>query len=223
MRIRSASALLTLAFCLAGCEEALPPGTTMASAMVAAQAPAADEAMITFYRPTSPCDAGEYAIVTDARGHFVGNVAPGTQVSFPTRPGTHTFYAWSSVDLIVDKDPNFTGVSAVRVHAPAGEPTAILLDTPKPCGARLSFEMVWLSVLRHAADRRSGVDEEITDLQRTTSAVIVDRVAGQVALDSRPAHLRTFLALGDRRLQQIDITAAARQRHAELQRELPVE
>jgi hypothetical protein len=201
--------LLSVAAASAACVEALPPATTLSSAPVAA---AAGESLVTFVRPESACDTGEYAVVVDARGHFVGNIAAGTQVSFATAPGTHAFYAWSNTDLHIDKDPSFNPVSAIRLDALPVGATYVLVDIPAPCSPRATFE------LRHVgAAEVAGPD--FTDLVAKARTVSVDRAAGQVALESQPVHLQARLEFGAARLRRADDAEAKKVRFDALQSE----
>ena len=210
------ASLLLAAFCLAGCEEALPPATTASNVV---PSPNPGEAMVTFLRPTSSCDAGEYVIVVDEHGRFVGNLAAGTQVSFPTHPGTHVFYAWSNVDLIVTRDPNFGAVAATRVKAHAGEDSYVFVASGRHstggCQARFVFELVAAGSLPNAAEGRADAIE----LVHETRPVTTDRVAGQIQIESRPAHLHYFLELGARNLERQEAARAAIHRQRALWRE----
>jgi hypothetical protein len=212
MRLLSSSALLPL-LCLAGaalgvgCEEALPPGTTIAEKAPALQG---REAVVTFVRPVSPCDTGEYAVVVDDHGRFVGNVAAGTRVSYATEPGRHVFYAWSNVELVVLSNPNFSAVAAVRADVRPGEPNYILMDSAKPCQGRLSLEIASVRAMR---DPAAGL-AEVTGLLERTTPVNSDVVAGQAALDSRRARVHFYMELGKMTLRRRDLAREEARRAA---------
>ncbi len=171
-----------------------------------------DGTAVTFVRPESPCDLGEYAILVDDHGHFVGNLAAGTRLVHPTTPGDHAYYAWSNVDLIVDRVPNFNPVSAVRVHAVPGQSSYVLLDNSKPCQSRFAFDML-------SVNRGSGAWGDVAQALASTKPVRVDRAAGQLALDARPAHTQLYRELGVAKLQRNDQADTARVRQVGLRHE----
>jgi len=175
--------------------------------------PQGNDASVVFVRPESSCDKGDYSIVVDDHGRFVGNVAPGTQVAIPVKPGTHTFYAWSSLDLRVEREPSFNSVAAARVNAVASQTAYVTLTVSRPhfeC-----FDWAWVEMTTR--------DLLSTDLQtwiHTTRPVVADRAAGQAALNARPALLQTDLELGQAKLQRLDDLAAREERRQALAAEV---
>jgi hypothetical protein len=176
-------------------------------------APQPGDASVVFVRPESSCDGGDYSIVVDDHGRFVGNVAPGTRVSVPVRPGTHIFYAWSSLDLRVEKEPNFNPVAAVRVNAVPSQTEYVSLTDSRhhfECNAWMSVEMTPQDVL----------SSDLAGWLNSSKAVVADRGAGQAALNARPALLQTDLELGQAKLQRLDELHAREERRRALTAEL---
>jgi hypothetical protein len=216
MRLLSTPLALTivatsLAFAFVGCVDALPPGAVLASAPPAAPGPS--EASVTFVRPESACDTGEYTVIVDDHGRFAADVAAGTQVTVPVVPGAHAFYAWSHVDVHVNIERAYNPVAATRVNAVAGRATYVSLEVESPCRSnRATFEM-------HQFAAAAAADKELEHWLGNTRAVTVDRAAGQARLEENPAHLAWRLELGQQRLRRVDEAEAAGARHAALQLE----
>jgi hypothetical protein len=206
--ILAALAVSPLVIILAGCAEALPPAT---SAATAPPTSAADEAIVTFVRPVSTCDTGEYAVVVDGHGHFIANVASGTHVSVPLRPGMRTLYAWSNVDFHIDKEPAFSPVSALRFPILEGQENFVALEVYAPCMTRSTFTM------RPAPG--AGGQAELQSMIADTQLVAVDRAAGQVALEAKPVHLQQHLEQGAISLRKSQYNADQRARFADIQKE----
>jgi len=204
-----ALAVTTLALGLAGCADDLPAGTVRAASPTAA---GPGEVLVTFVRPESSCDTGEYAVVVDEHGRFVANVVAGTNVSYSTTPGPHAFYAWSNVDLHIDKEQSFNPVAAVRVNVEGTEPQYVALEVATPCGARANFDL-------HQVKRTSAAWAEVQGWLASTTPVTVDRKAGQALLEARPAHLRNALEFGMAKLRRSHEADARRARYEATQRE----
>ncbi len=222
MRTLSAPSLLavtvtSLAVSLAGCAESLPPGTSLASGPPAA---GPGEALVTFVRPVSSCDTGEYAVVVDDRGRFVGNVATGTRIAVSVMPGLRAFYAWSNVDVHVDREPAFNPVSALRVNVANGQEQYVALEVAAPCNTRSTFSMrLPLMMGMHPAPGQVGAGGDVDDMLASTKLVTVDQAAGQVALDAKPAHLRAHLAQGEAALRRGEDTGAQAAQYRTIQKE----
>ncbi len=214
MRVRSTPAsfpafALLLAASLAACADAIPPGTTPASAPAA---PGPAEALVTFVRPVSTCDTGEWAVVVDEHGRFVGNVQTNTQVSFSTTPGPHVFYAWSNDDIAENINPNSNPIAAVRVGAVAGQSHYVSVEVATPCAVRSTFEM-------RAVAGNTAAWGDLEEWLGKTQPMTVDRSVGQSLLDAEPDHLHRRLRLGQLKLALVEETRAAAARHTTLLRE----
>jgi hypothetical protein len=196
----------SLAFALAGCADALPPGTTPAPGVQAGPGPR--ESLVTFVRPVSTCDTGEWAVVVDERGRFVGDVAAGTQISVVTSPGPHRFYAWGNIPLGYTEF-GMNPVGAVRLTTRPGESAYVSVEPPAPCATRAAFELRAVS----PEGPRAG---ELHDWLTATTPVTVDRDSRQRALDARPTHLQAHLELGEAKLRMQDTTNDRTNRHAKL-------
>ena len=215
MRICSTTACLILAATCVGaslpaCVDALPPGTTAASPLTG---PTPDVAQVTFVRPVSSCDTGEYLVVVDEVGHLLAKMSPGTQVAATVSPGRHVVYAWSAVDVHLDSEPGFNPVGAVRVNAHRGETKYVAVEIDSPCRFnRVTFDL-------HVMGEKSPRWSEMKEWLDKTSPVTVDLVAGQADLASRPAHLQRHLEFGARTLHRRDQNRLRDQRTAALRRE----
>jgi hypothetical protein len=203
MRVRPFSALLPLtalslaaAAALVGCADAIPPGTTPAASPVA---PGGGDALVTFVRPESSCDTGEWAIVVDERGHFVANVSTQTQVSYVTTPGEHIFYAWSNDDVDVDINPNYNAVAAVRLNLVAGQSHYVAVEVTSPCSVRSNFEL-------HAVAGKGAGWEDLEKWLTKAKPMTCDRAVGQSLLELHPRHLQRHLRLGHRKLALLEVT-----------------
>jgi hypothetical protein len=183
---------------LVSCTDALPPATRLASTLAPQ---GANDARVLFVRPLSPCDSGQYAVVVDDRGRFVGNVAAGTQLALPTTPGNHVFYAWTNIDVLRSGTASTKAVAAVRVVAVRGETSVVALESDTPCHTGELFAM------RAMAGRHASGDE-LKGWLASTQPVDVDRASGQHALDASPAHLTAYLELGAEKLRANDERAA---------------
>jgi hypothetical protein len=193
MRLLSTPLALTLAvasFSLAfiGCVDALPVGTTATNAL---PTPSASESFVTFVRPASSCDTGEYFIVVDEQGRFAGKSASGTQFSVPVVPGRHVFYAWSNVDFHLDLNPGIRHVAATTVNATAGTNEYVEMEVESPCrGNTVRFAM---RAIGPSNAERWG---ELQKWLGSTQPVTVDRAEGQAELEAHPAHLQRNLEVG---------------------------
>ena len=200
MRVLSTSASLSLAALLAAslaaCADAIPPGTTP---VAAPPSPGPTDALITFVRPVSVCDTGEWAVVVDDRGRFVGNVSTDTQISYATTPGDHVFYAWSNDDVDVDINPNFNPIAAVRLRAVAGQSHYVSVEVTSPCSVRSYFEM-------HAVSGHSAGWADLEEALGKTHPMSCDPAVGQSLLDAHPRHLQRRLRLGNRKLALLELT-----------------
>jgi hypothetical protein len=203
--------LVLLATCaavaLGACVDALPPGTSLADAPLAA---APGESLVTFVRPDSSCDRGEYAVIVDDHGRFVGNLGPGMQMQVPVAAGLHAFYGWGNVDYHIAKEPGFNAVNAVRVQATANEDVFVAVEVA--CGLNAGFDM-------YSVVRGQGAWSDVERWLHATRRVSADRTAGQLALESKPIHLRANLELGARRLGNADADAARKARDEAFRKE----
>jgi len=209
-RVVALAPFAQLALVFAGCADALPPGTTPVAA--APVAPGPERALVTFVRPVSTCDTGEWAVVVDEHGQFVADIASGTRVYLETSPGVHHFYAWSSVPL-ESSDLGINPVGAVRVATRAGESAFVAVEYPQPCQSRSAFELQGIS----ADGPRGG---ELREWLADTTAVSSDRAARQAALEASPVHLRRHIDLGEAKLRQLDEQRDRASRHAKLLHEV---
>ena len=215
MRTLSTSSLFALAvtsfaISLAGCAEALPPATSLASAPPAA---GPDEALVTFVRPVSTCDTGSYAVVVDAHGRFLGYVAAGMRVAVPVRPGAHVFYAWGNIDYHIDKETSFNPVAAARVEAVGGQDNYVAIEVETPCTTgRTTF-------LMHQAQLGGGAGGDLQDWLASTKLVTVDRAAGQAEIEAKPIHLQAHMEKGQAALQKMEQTKARDARYKAVMRE----
>jgi hypothetical protein len=169
--------------------------------------PGPSEASIVFVKPTSPCDHATYEVIVDERGHFVGNLAPGTRVALPVPPGPHTFYNWSSTldQVRVEQLPaGYVAVGAERLVAIAGQVHHVALVVVPPC---------WQAYTRtRLVPPRSGLWDDLQGWLSSTRAVVADRAAGQAALDANPALLQTYIELGQRQMARRDAARAREER-----------
>jgi hypothetical protein len=190
----------------AGCTHELPPATTPVAAL---PSPNPSEGTVLFVRPRHACDSSDYAIVSDDQGHFVGNVAAGTQLASHVSAGPHVFFAWSDRDLRFAKEPNFNPVAATRVEARAGETSYVLVSPRQRQGAGSRCYRYSYVTMRHV---RRGDDEAETlqDWLRTTQPVVADHAEGQRLLDADPALLRANLDYGRARLARMEELTAER-------------
>jgi hypothetical protein len=194
---------------LTGCEEALPPATTPAAGLPAIRG---GEALITFVRPPSPCDTGEYAVIVDSQGRFVADVSSGTRVAVPAPAGSHVYYAWSNVNLMNARDPDFLGgVTALRVRTQPSEESFVLVDTPA-CQYRFLPSL-------HQIGNTPSWQRELKGFLDDTKPVQNDPVAGQREVDARPARLRAYLRLGHLALAKRELGAQALEVHEGQQQE----
>jgi hypothetical protein len=203
--------LLGLSALVWGCGIDLPPATTPAAAL---PGPAPRGASVVFARPPSVCDSNEYTIVVDERGRFVGNLAPGTRLAYPVTPGRHAFYAWSNFDLRLGINANFNPAAAEHVEAVEGQTyyVAVILNKSG------SYCPPWLPPELKGADTATDPGD-VASWLRSTTPVDVDRVAGQAKLDSKPALLRTYMELGQWKLQRLDEENARTDRRDEIRTE----
>lgn len=202
--------LALLAASLGGCNHPLPPAMTLSTAIAA---PAPGSASVIFARPKTSCDTTGYTVVVDEQGRFVANVAPGTQVAASVTPGTHAFFGWSNVDQRIGSNPAFNPVAATRVEASPSEPSYVLLTISKP-----GFNCLdWAIVDLHVADLHGSDSDELRDVLDHTVPTEANLARGQRSLEARPARLRAYLALGERKLTFLD-EAAARERAAKAAR-----
>jgi hypothetical protein len=202
----------SLAVLVCGCDHQLPP---MATAAATLPAPGPREASIVFVKPVSPCDTIGYSVVVDEQGHFVGNLTPGTRVAYPVSPGTHVFYGWSSLDLRLDRVPNFNTAAAIRVDAVEGQTEYVALLVFKPgidC-------QTWALIDMYHVKPHDGLWGDLQSWLGATTPLAVDRVAGQAALDAKPAFLQTYLELGQWKLHRLDNEKAHKDRREALRAE----
>jgi hypothetical protein len=200
VRALAASTMLALApFALLACERSIPPAMSIASPSAAEPAPG--PSTVVFVRPGSPCDGSDYWVVVDAQGRFVGHLAPGTKVAASVEPGSHVYYAWSSVDLrTVVGTPDFNPVAAVRVGSDPGHTGYVALivlqrnSTVTRCEPYALVNMMAVT----AGDRDLG------EWLAESKLLVADRSRGQALLDSNPAKLRNELALGRAKLDVVD-------------------
>jgi hypothetical protein len=200
---------LFLATLLGGCADALPPGTRPGALPVS---PSAPESLITFVRPTSTCDTGEWAVIVDARGRFVANVPTNSQVAYVTRPGIHTFYAWSNDDIQMEINRNLNPVAVVVVEATPGQSQYVAVQVTAPCSVRSNFEMRTVA----------GSGPAWQDLEgwlKKAQPMTVDRAVGQALLNEEPIHLARHLELGREKLRLLQATTDASREHLALLRE----
>ena len=215
MRTRSTAATLVVASLGLGalvpaCVDPLPPGTAVASTPTGASP---DAALVTFVRAVSDCDTGEYAIITDTAGRYVGSLGPGTQFSARVAQGPHGFYAWSNVDLHVDMNRAFNDVAVVRLDAVRGESRFVKLEVQSPCrNNRSTFDM-------QVVAQTGEMWKELEPLLTKTTPLTVDVAAGQAALDAQPAHLQRHLEFGSRKLRSYEQTRLRDERTAQLRKE----
>ena len=194
---------------LTGCAEALPPATTPTAGLPPIRG---GEALITFVRPSSPCDTGEYAVIVDSQGRFVADVSSGTRVAVPAPAGSHVYYAWSNVNLINARDPDFLGgVTAVRVRTQPSEESFVLVDTPF-CQYRFLPSL-------HQIASNPAAQRELKGFLEDTEPVQNDPIAGQREVDARPARLRSYLRLGHLALAKSELGTQARELHEGQQQE----
>jgi hypothetical protein len=191
------AAALGLAACALslGCRHELPPATVEAAAL---PPPAPGEGSVVFVRPRSSCDESDYTVIVNDQGRFVGNLAPGTLLSVSAAPGVHVFYAWSSLDQRIEKEPNFNPVSAVRVLVNGGgrESQVVGLFSAKP-----HFDCAGSNVfMTHLGTEFTS--SEAHELVRQNQPVTADLASGQAALDAHPALLHTYLELGETKLRR---------------------
>jgi hypothetical protein len=175
-----------------------------------ATAPRAGGPAVVLVRPASICDTNDYSVVVDEQGHFVANVPPGTRVVVGVSAGTHVFYAWDDVDLLVDREPNFNPVAAVRVTAGEAKTEYVALIVPmngSDCVSSSGRTWVEMTVVRPGDD----LARELPVWLGATKEIVADGRMGQAELISHPAHLETYLELGARKLRQIEEGAAHRE------------
>jgi hypothetical protein len=192
-RIAVAAALALL---LPGCGREIPPAMTLATSATPVDPGAAT---VVFVRPLSPCDTSDYSIVADEAGHFVGNVAPGTQLAVPVSPGPHVYYAWSNRDLRVAREPNFNPVGAARVNARASEAryVALVVRTREASTSRC---WRWAIVDLRSVPRDGPFADEVLSWTRSTKLLTADQASGQATLDADPLLLQSNLELGSRKM-----------------------
>jgi hypothetical protein len=182
----------------AGCARELPPSMSLAAAV-----PAPPDASLVFVRPISPCDASDYTVVVDSEGHFVGNLGPGMQLAVPAAEGTHVYYAWSSHDFRVEREPNFNPVSAVRLNVRPGGPQYVTLIV-KTRTAYVSRCEPWAIVDLHPVAPSGPRHDEAEQWVREGRWVSPDLRAGQASLDATPAKITSFLELGREKMRGMD-------------------
>lgn len=202
--------LLVAPVALFGCATPLPP-PAMAPAG-ASQRAAPEATRVVFVRPDSPCDAGDYSTIVDASGRFVANLSPGARVAAPTTPGTHVFYAWSSIDLRFEgQAQGFNPVAAVRVDAVPGTTSyvAILVtergSTVTRCDPYPLADLVAVTV---GGPRWSDLEGWLS----STKALVAEPGPGQLWLDSNPAKRDSAMDLGRARLTELDVVRTAEAR-----------
>jgi hypothetical protein len=144
-------------------------------------------------------------VVVDANGRFVGNLAAGTKLTLPVKPGTHVFYSWSTVDWRLEAQPAFNPATATRVTVMAGE-TRYVGFTHINAPHCSTIPILVMAVARSASDE--------AELSAATKMVVADRSAGQAKLEEQPAHLQTYLELGRWKLSQLDEDHAREARRA---------
>jgi hypothetical protein len=204
-----AFAVTALAFALAGCVDELPPATTPA---ITPATVGSHEVPVTIVRPVSRCDTGEYAIVIDERGHFIGNIAAGTKLSVAMERCHHALSAWSNVDLHVDRVVGFNPVAAVKVDATGHEPRYVTLEVSEPCQYRATFDM-------HSVAETDKAWGDVSEWLARATLVTADQAAGQARLDAKPAHLRSMLEFGATKLERNREVAARNARFEAIQLE----
>ncbi len=190
--------LATITTLAAGCGTTVPPA--MSPAMTPAASPTTDVATVVFARPRSGCDTSDYTVVTDDRGHFVANIAPGTQAAVTRAPGPHVFYAWSSRDVRYDKEPGFNPVAATRLQAQAGQTRTVLFRViMRDMLSNRCYPYAPVA-MHHVAPTDTATAQEIAGLDRLDA----DSIAGQAELDRDPERLKVLLAFGAQRLRRDD-------------------
>jgi len=182
---------------LAGCTHELPPATTVAASL---PGPSGSDGSVVFVRPVSQCDTSGYTIVADENGRFVGNVEPGTQISASVTPGTHVFYAWSSLDLRVEAVPAFNTVAATRVDVSPSQTQYVAIIVNRPTYNCLD----WAIVNLRAVGQHDHYWDELQGALHSAQPMNVDTAAGQAILDAKPALLREYLGLGRTKMERLD-------------------
>ena len=132
---------------------------------------------------------------------------PETRVVAYVKAGTHVFYAWDDVDLLIDREPNFNPVAAVRVTVGEAKREYVALLVPMDGHDCISSSgRTWVNM----TNVRPGdyLAPELPSWLQTTKEIVADSRAGQAELASQPAHLATYLELGAVKLQQIEASAA---------------
>lgn len=190
-----------MAVLIAACGRDVPPAMSPAAAL---PSPGAGQASVVFVRPSTACDTSEYSIVVDEGGHFVGNVAPGTQTAVPVTPGVHVYYSWSNVDLRSEKDPAFNPVAATRVNALASETqyVALVVQMRGDSGVTRCNSRSFVSMQRVAPHQEAW--EDLQESLHGAQPLVPDQGAGQLALNTNPALLQTHLELGQSKLRAMD-------------------
>ncbi len=148
-----------------------------------------------------PCDVGDYSVIVDAHGHFVGQLAPGTGVVATVAPGEHVFFGWSSIDLRDGRCPQLNPVAAVRVNTAVASTSCVALivrqrgSTLTRCDRHAAIDML-------VVGEASPVLENASD--DPTRLLPPDYVLGQAMLDAHPAMLRSYTELGRAKLILLD-------------------
>jgi hypothetical protein len=198
--------LVFVATALPSCGEDLPPAMTPVSALPAV---APGSASVVFVRPKSPCDTGDYEIIVDEQGRFVGNASPGSQLAVSVQPGTHVFYGWSARDLRIEGRPEFNPVAAARVNAIADGPTyvALVVEVRRTTSMRCWKYAV---VDMYPSGPGRSYFQEIQEWLTSTTPLVADPPRGQSLLDADPAMLQSDLDLGRAKLALLDQRRALR-------------
>jgi hypothetical protein len=142
-------------------------------------------------------------VIVDADGRFVGNVGPGMQLNVPRAEGHQVYYAWSSHDLRVEREPNFDPVSAVRVDVHPGRVHYVTLIV-QVRSAYVSRCNPWALVDLHYLPTSGPRRDEAEAWVRDGRWISPDSSAGQAEFDAAPARLASFLELGREKMRRID-------------------
>jgi len=174
----------------------IPPAMTLAASV---PPPAAGSASVVLVRPSQACDSGDYAVVVDERGRFVGNVGPGTRLAVEVSPGSQIFYAWNHIQWVRRSNPIWP-TGAARLNLTKGQTRYLLLDG-----------CTGTTTLLNVVAQGDALWGDLQDGLRSTKPIVADRAAGQALLEQRPAELRRRLEVARRQLVELD---TARERDA---------
>lgn len=205
-KLLSFSRTLALA-ALAACAPRIPPAMAPTTGDVA---PTAEAAAVVFVRPATPCGTSTYTIVADEAGRFLGSISQGTRFSVRAAPGPHVYYAWSNLELPLDRPPMINPVLGLRADAAAGDTTYVVLSASSGGGGRNNRCTESSMAVFRDVRRNDARWDAVRGWLASTQPLEPDVAAGQAELDRRPAEVRRRLELGQMRLRQDDEARAWR-------------